>query len=146
MTRAAPPAPEPQPERGAAATELVLIAPVLISMLLLVALGGRPLLAGGDVEGASRDAARAASLERDRGAAVAAARKAAEASLADRGITCVRLEAPLAPTTNFRPGGTVTVDVSCDVSLASLSLIRVPGRQTVSATATEVIDVYRGAG
>jgi len=146
MTRADPPAPEPWPEGGAAATELVLITPVLISMLLLVALGGRLLLAGGDVEGASRDAARAASLERDRGGAVTAARKTAEASLADRGITCRRLEAPLTPATDFRPGGTVTVEVSCDVSLASLSLIRVPGQQTVSATATEVIDVYRGVG
>ncbi len=40
----------------------------------------------------------------------------------------------------------MTVDVSCDVSLASLSLFRVPGSRTVKASSTETINVFRGIG
>ena len=130
-------------ERGAATTELALVPPALIAMLLFVALGGRLVLASGDVEGASRDAARAASIERSAGAAEDAASSAAAATLAQRGITCQRLDVNV-DTADFRPGGTVTTDVTCNVSLASLSLLRVPGTRTVEASATETIDVFRG--
>ena len=130
-------------ETGAATTELALITPALIAFLLLVALGGRLVLAGGDVEGASRDAARAASIERDDGAAEPAAAAAAAATLAGRGVTCRRLDVS-ADTSDFRAGGSVTVDVSCEVSLTSLSLLRVPGSRTEKASATETIDVFRG--
>lgn len=132
-------------EVGAATTELALITPALLALLLFVALGGRLVQAGGDVEGASRDAARAASIERSPGRAESAASAAAEAALVGRGVTCRRLDVRV-DTSDFRAGGTVTVEVSCEVSLSSLSLLRLPGSKTVKATSTETIDVFRGLG
>ena len=46
-------------------------------------------------------------------------------------------------TTDFAPGGTVTVTVACEASMADVTLLGVPGRRTFTATATEVIDTYR---
>ncbi len=132
-------------EAGAATTELALMTPALLAMLLFVALGGRLVLASGDVEGASRDAARAASIERQPESAQSAAATAASATLEGRGVTCRRLEVRV-DTTDFGAGGSVTVDVSCEVSLSSLSLLRVPGSRTVKASSTETIDVFRGIG
>lgn len=130
-------------EHGASTTELVLITPVLISLLLLVALTGRIAMARADVVGAARDAARAASLVRASGAAEGEARTAAEASLLDRGITCSPLDV-VTDVGDFRAGGTVAVDVRCTVDLRSLALLAIPGSRTVEARAVEVIDVYRG--
>ena len=41
-------------------------------------------------------------------------------------------------------GGTVTVTVECTASMADVTLLGVPGTRTFTATATEVIDTYRG--
>lgn len=49
-------------------------------------------------------------------------------------------------TDDFRPGGTVTVTVRCEASMADVTLLGVPGRRTFSATAVEVIDAYRSDG
>ena len=130
-------------ERGAAATELVLVTPVLISLLLLVALGGRLSSARGNVLGAARDAARAASIEREAAAAPQAATAAADAALSGQRLTC-RSRTVDTETDDFRPGGTVAVEVACVVSLADLALVNVPGSRTIKARSVEVIDVYRG--
>ena len=42
------------------------------------------------------------------------------------------------------PGGQVTVQVSCTVHLSGLSLLRIPGTETITSTFTSPIDVYRG--
>ena len=48
-------------EQGSMSVELVVIAPGLIGLLLLVGAGGRVVEAQGHLDGAARDAARAAS-------------------------------------------------------------------------------------
>jgi Flp pilus assembly protein TadG len=131
-------------QRGAAATELVLITPLVIIMFLFVVLAGRLAVARGDVGGAARDAARAASVARSSGAAAGEAKAAAEASLARRGVTCSPLSVST-DTGSFEPGGTVTVSVRCNVKLSDLSLLMVPGSRLVQERAVEVIDQYRGA-
>ena len=133
-------------EQGGAAVELTLVAPVLILLLLLVVELGRLGVARGDVDGAARDAARAASLRRSSGPAAAAARSAAQDTLAARGVTC-RGGPGVAVETGpggFTPGGWVAVNVACTVELAELSLLRVPGTRTMSARFVSAIDSYRG--
>lgn len=133
-------------EAGGAAVELTLIAPVLILLLLLVVELGRLGVARGDVDGAARDAARAASLRRSTSAAVASARSAAQDTLAARGVTC-RNGPGVAVHTGpggFAPGSWVAVDVACTVDLSELSLLRVPGAKTMSARFVSSIDTYRG--
>ena len=133
-------------EQGGAAVELTLVAPVLILLLLLVVELGRFGVARGDVDGAARDASRAASLRRSTGAARTAAAQAAQTSLRARGVTCrggPRVELTLGPG-GFTPGGWVAAEVACTVELSELSLLRVPGTRTLGARSVAALDTYRG--
>ena len=49
-------------------------------------------------------------------------------------------------TSEFEPGGSVAVSVTCQVSLADLDLLGLPGSTTRTATARAPIDLYRGTG
>lgn len=138
-------APPRRAERGAAVVELTLLTPVFVLLLLFVVGLGRLAQARGDLEGAARDAARAASIERTAPAAAEAARSTAAATLADRDITCGDLVVAV-DTSSFDPGGSVVVDMACTVSFSDLSLLRLPGSRTLSARAVEVVDVFRGTG
>ena len=130
---------------GSAAAELVLVTPLLIVVMLLIVAAGRLVDARLQVDSAARQAARAASIARDPAAAVSQADATARAALASEHITCSSLT--VSPdTAAFRPGGQVTVQVTCTVSLAGLALLHVPGAQTLTARFTSPIDVYRGAG
>ncbi|MDA8282563.1 MAG: pilus assembly protein, partial [Actinomycetota bacterium] len=75
-------------ERGAVATELVLLTPLLILMLLFVVALGRLAGARIDVDGAAAQAARAASIATTPGGATAAAQQAAAAALGSDHVTC----------------------------------------------------------
>lgn len=134
----------PRDERGAAATELVLVTPLLIVLLLFVVLAGRLALTRTDISGAARDAARAASIERTAGAARDAAQRSAESNLVRQGTRCDSLQVDT-DTTRFRSGGSVRVEISCTIPLGDLSLLAIPGSKTMTGGATEVIDTYRSA-
>jgi Flp pilus assembly protein TadG len=124
-------------------TELVLLTPLFIVLLLFVALAGRIVTARSDVVGASRDAARAASIARSAPAAERDARAAAEATLAERSLSCSPLQVDV-DTSGFEPGGTVAVEISCGIPLRDLALLRIPGSRTVESRSVEVVDRYRG--
>ena len=130
-------------DRGSITTELVLITPVAIALLCLVALVGRTASAREQVNEASRDAARAASLERDPTSAVVAAESSASRSLTTQGFNCAATRV-LVDTAAFTPGGQVSVRVECDVPLSDLGLIGLSGVRTVESSAVSVVDTYRG--
>jgi len=132
-------------DRGSAAAELVLITPLLIVILLLIVAAGRLADARLQVDSAARQAARAASLARDPAAAAAQADATARAALASEHIACSALGVS-ADTGAFRPGGEVTVTVSCAVSLSGLALLRLPGTETLTASFSSPVDKYRGLG
>ncbi len=67
--------------RGSISVELVVLAPALALLLLLIGAGGRVVEAQGHIDGAARDAARAASLGRSSFQASQFARQAAVADL-----------------------------------------------------------------
>jgi Flp pilus assembly protein TadG len=128
---------------GSAAVELVLITPLLVLVWLLIVAGGRMVQARIEVDSAARQAARAASIAGDPASAASDASAAAQAALASQHLTCGNL-AVAADTSDFTPGGQVTVQVSCTVSLAGLSLLHLPGAETLSSRFASPIDVYRG--
>ncbi len=130
-------------DRGAATTELVLLTPVLIVMLLFVVALGRIASARQDVDAAARDAARAAANARSPGGARTDGRAAAAASLSELGITCTNLTVAV-DTGSFRAGGTVTATVDCTVALADLTSLSVPASRTMTASFTAPVDRYRG--
>jgi Flp pilus assembly protein TadG len=129
-------------EKGSASLELVILAPLLVSMLLFVVLLGRFANLRVDVQGAARDAARSASLQRSGADAETTAMSSAQASLSTAGTSCSRLDVRT-DTADFRAGGRVTVDVYCDVPMADLSLLSL-GQKTVHASFVEQVDVFRG--
>ncbi len=132
-------------ERGSIAVEVAVIAPALLFLLLLVVFAGKVSEADGNVERAASDAARAASLRQHPGDATTEAQETAAENLAAAGVPCLSLTTTV-DTDNFGPGGTVTVTVHCEASMADVTLLGVPGRRTFTATAVEVIDTYRSDG
>src|SRR3546814_7643372 len=96
---------------------------------MFIVFAGRMATAKGRVINASRDAARAASIERSAGAAQHEAVAAAEATLADKSVTCRPLQVDV-DTSSFGAGGEVAVTVHCEIELADLSLLAIPGSRT----------------
>ena len=131
-------------ESGSVATELVLLTPLLILILLFVVALGRLAGARLDVDGAAAQAARAASIARDPSAATAMAQQTATAALGSDGVTCGHLSVNT-DTAQFAPGGSVAVTVTCSVGLSDLAGLRLPASESISSTSTSVIDTYRAA-
>jgi Flp pilus assembly protein TadG len=131
-------------EAGSMAIELAVLTIPLVVLLLLVVALGRVSEARSSVDEAARDAARAASIARSAPVAGEQGRQAALADLAADGISC---QAPTVTIDagDLRPGGRVSATVSCSVSFGDLVLLRLPGSRTVSSTAVEIVDVYRGS-
>ncbi len=129
-------------ERGSVTVELVLVTPLLLALALFAVLAGRLTEARAEVDGAARDAARAASIARDPAAARAAAHASATATLAERRLTCRALDVRT-DTSAFRAGGHVAVQLACTVDLGDLSLLRVPGTRTIQTRFVAPLDTFR---
>jgi Flp pilus assembly protein TadG len=129
-------------DAGNAVIETVLVVPIVIVLICFIVFVGRITTADNDITAATKDAARAATLQRDAYAADSAARDTAAASLIRAGIDCAQLNVNV-DTSNFAPGGFVRVDIACTVSLAQISQLALPGDKTISAHSIEVIDQWR---
>ena len=127
-------------DRGSMALELTLLTPVLIAFMMLMVGVGRMVEAQGQVDGAARDAARAASVARSRGDAAAFADRAAKGTLQTQCQGGPKVSPDLS---EWVPGGQVTVTVTCDVDLGGMTLIGLPGSKTMTGTATVPLDTFR---
>ncbi|WP_143027948.1 TadE/TadG family type IV pilus assembly protein [Lentzea albidocapillata] len=129
-------------DRGSASSEMVLVTPLLVMLLVFVAVVvHRGVDARLRINDVAHQAARAASLERTSARAAGQARATATAALASAGVTCRSVAVDIA-TAGLQPGGTVTVTVSCDVDLGD-ALMLGAGQKRLSATAIEPVDTYR---
>ena len=129
-------------ERGSAAVELVLVAPILVAMILIVVAGGRMVAARGHVNDAAYAAARAASLDANPDRALISGIDAAHDALADRGKSCANLTVSFAGT-DFQPGGQVRVVATCVADLKDVAGFGIPGQKTYEATAVVPIEEHR---
>lgn len=126
--------------RGSAAVELVVLAPVFILLLLFVVFLGRMTEANTKVRHAADQAARAASMV-SRGRAGAVASATATSELTADGVRCAGLS--VTSSASFSAGlEAIAVTVSCTVPSADLAPLA-PGQRTITATSAEVIDVIR---
>jgi Flp pilus assembly protein TadG len=130
-------------ERGSAALELVIIAPVLILLLLFVIAVGRTIDARERVQDAAHSAARAATLAATAPQAEQAASQTAAQALASAGVTCSPMNVT-AQVGSLTPGSTIAVTVSCRVSTTGVTGLELP--TTVSSTFRSVVDRYTGTG
>jgi hypothetical protein len=118
-------------ERGSFSVELAVLAPTLLVVISFIISVGRVTEGRAMVQGAARDAARAATINHN-GNAAGAAEDAYR--LATRGADCEPLLLdPRVPV----PGGTVTATVTCHVTTMW-------GRQAITRDARSAVDFYRG--
>jgi Flp pilus assembly protein TadG len=124
-------------DRGSITLEATIIAPLILLVLGLTAMGGRVASAHSQVEGAARDAARAASISRGDPRADASA--AANAALKEANHSCAS-----GPTVSLNqdptPGQQVRATVTCTVDLAGLGMPFL--HKTVTETVASPVDQY----
>ncbi|MFJ7213601.1 TadE/TadG family type IV pilus assembly protein [Amycolatopsis sp. NPDC098790] len=127
---------------GSVTAEAVLVTPVLVMLLVFVAVVvHRGVDARLRLDDAAHQAARAASLQRTTAAAGEAATAVATSALAHANVTCRNVE--VSTTTTARPGSIVVVSVRCTVDFGQAIVLGVPGTKTLTASASEVVDLYR---
>lgn len=132
----------PRRERGSATAELVLLTPLLILFVLFIVGLGRLAHARAMVNDAAAQAARAATLQYlSPGQAAAAAQQTATSALESAGLACASQSASV-DTGSDHPGGTITVTLTCQVNLASVTAAGFPGTETLRATFTSPVDTY----
>lgn len=128
---------------GSLTVEIVLLAPLVFAVFCFVIGLGRLDEAHGQLVGAARDAARAASDARTPADATTAATNAAHLDLTTSGFTCREVSVRV-DTRAFTPGGLVSVTVSCTTSLSDVTVSGLPGAKTLTAAASAPLDTYRG--
>ena len=137
-------------ERGSTSLELVLLAPILLSVMMLIAAFGRHADVQAYVDQASRDAARSATANRDGDAAKTAVSAVIDAALASAPPTCRDSERHTVTSSSgtfqasspyyVAPQGddpgqvVITVTVTCDVDVSDLSFLGLG--QTLTLTST----------
>ncbi|MER5258986.1 MULTISPECIES: TadE/TadG family type IV pilus assembly protein [unclassified Streptomyces] len=125
-------------DRGLSTIEVVILAPVMILFILILVAFGQLVDGRGAVDGAARDAARAGSIQKDMGTAMAEARAAAEADL--EGV-CVGPVTVSQTSAGFVPGTFFTVEVSCEVR--GLAMLGLDMETTLKASFSSSLDPYR---
>lgn len=126
---------------GGVTAELAVLTPALALLMLFVVFGGRLGQAEQDVTHATAEAARVASLVQ--GDVGALARRTVVNNLTAAGVACRALRVTVDGDPP-RAGGTVTVTTRCDVDMTDVAGLGLPRRRTVSASAVEVVDTFRG--
>jgi TadE-like protein len=129
-------------DRGSAIAELVILIVVFFGFIAAVVFAGRLTTGRARIEAAARSAARTISIARDPESVAASAREQAEDMAAEGSPMCEDMGFAWAIDTVAEPD-VVSVDITCVADLSELSLIAVPGAATFTASAAEVLDVYR---
>jgi Flp pilus assembly protein TadG len=134
-------------QRGSISVELAVLAPGLVLLLLLVAAGARVVEVQGHIDGAARDAARAASIARSYGQAVASAQQAARAdlgitSLCAPGTVAVRVAGYPAVPVVTAAGGAVTVTVTCRVNMSPFKALGFGATKGFTGQAVAPLDPF----
>jgi Flp pilus assembly protein TadG len=132
-------------QTGSAAAELVIVAPVLLAFLLVFAFGGQLFLAQQEVRDIARTAAEAATDATNPAAAQYIAETSAAGNAMGDGLRCLRL-VTVTDTTDFLPGGQLSVTVTCDASMPPLSLFHLPSAFSLVASSHATIEPYRAVG
>jgi Flp pilus assembly protein TadG len=118
---------------------MCVVVPLALGAVLMFVFFGRLGVASEGVTHAAAVAARAASIERDSGAATAAASSVAAATLEAAGTSCSGGPSVSVSATAWEPGGVVTVTVVCTVAgIGDLGA----AERTISGTARATIDTF----
>jgi uncharacterized protein (UPF0333 family) len=125
-------------EQGSISLELAILAPTIVLLLMCVVVTGRVQNSRADIEGVAQSSARDLSIARDPKTAVSRVR--ADAS------QMVNVGSPGCQTFTFTPtitATTVSVTIACVADLQDAVMLPLPGRMTLTATASHPIDIFR---
>jgi hypothetical protein len=132
--------------RGSISVEMVVLAPALALLLLLLGAGGRVVEVQGHIDGAARDAARAASLARS---AAEASQLARQAALADLGRTSWCGPHPAVQVSGFPAagplpprGGDVSVTVGCEIDMSPFAALGLVAHMRFTGQAVAPLDPF----
>lgn len=123
-------------DRGSMAVETVMLAPVFLIFLMFLVGAGRLVEAQGEVNGAARDAARAASVQRTLAKAGSAAEENVGNALSGR---CRSHSVTLAGS-SWTEGGQVRAEVSCELDLGFLGF---GATKALTGTAVVPLEQFR---
>jgi Flp pilus assembly protein TadG len=134
---------------GSISIEYVMVTPIIFLVLALVYAYARVAGAEGNLDTATRDAARVASQAPDLQQATDAAQRVLDEQFSR--YTCIGSTDPqqgpvMTISQTFRAGETLTVKASCTYDLSDLGLPGVPGTATSHATFSSMIDPNRSLG
>jgi Flp pilus assembly protein TadG len=140
-------------ERGSMSVEIAIVAPALVLLLLIVALAGRLVESQNAIDGAARDAARAASLARYPGAgALGADTLAQQAAAGDLTGFCTGPNLTVT-VTGFpgldqpaQLGNNVTATVTCDINTVPFGVFGFSARHQMTGTAVAPLDPFMCRG
>ena len=135
-----------QREQGSTATEIVLVAPPFLILVLALVAFGRIGMTELSVKSSAGAAAREASLSSTSEAAQLNARNMAEASLANAGVNCTSLSVTIDSSGINAPlgvVGTVSATVTCTLDLSDIALPGIPGTRVVTVTEQSPVDPYK---
>lgn len=132
-----------RPDRGSAEVlGLVLVFPAMLGLAMLVLWLGRQVDTSAQVQAASDAATQAAARQRDAHAAMTAATSVASMMLDD--VAACRGGADVVVDTSaWRPGGSVTVTVSCTPATADLRLVAPTDARPIVGSSTATLDSFR---
>lgn len=130
-------------ERGAAASTLIIIMPIMLMLLWFGVFAGRMVNTQQEVASAAHDGSRAAAMQGSTGNATAVATAAVQESLRGAGLACKNLQVSV-NTAAFEAGGQVEVTVTCTVDINDVTSVWTPGSKTFTASSTAFIDLLRG--
>jgi Flp pilus assembly protein TadG len=138
-------------ERGSLAVEMAIIIPSLLLIFALIFAYGRAASVNGNLESATRDAARAATLARSYDDARQRVDQVLTEGLAGAPPSCrATLQWANEPQSfrpgDFQPGNPITVQATCAYSLSDLGLPGAPGTVHPVSSFTSMLDPYRGVG
>ncbi|MGW6060377.1 TadE/TadG family type IV pilus assembly protein [Streptomyces sp. NPDC055189] len=127
-------------DRGLSTIEVVILAPVMILFILVLVAFGQLVDGRGAIDGAARDAARAGSIQKDSGTAMAEAEAAAQADLAD---VCSGPVDVVKTSNGFEAevDPFFTVEVSCEIRGLDMIGLNVP--TTLKASFSSSLDPLR---
>jgi Flp pilus assembly protein TadG len=134
---------------GSTSIELAILTPSVISVFIMVMMGGEINMGKQAVEAAAFDAARTASRSRDADAARDNARIAATNRLLRQGVVCNQAPDRIVSVdvSEFEsdPGvpAEVTVTVTCTINFSDIALPGMPGTYEYTATFVSPLDLYR---
>jgi hypothetical protein len=128
--------------RGSLTVELIVLAPVVYVFVVTALALGRFELAREQVVSAGRAGAQASSVVASPADAQSAAVGAVDPIVDNQSHTCAQLSV-VADTSQFVPGGSVRVVVTCQIDFTDLLVPGFPGHAVVHEAVTAPIDPFR---